>query len=104
MATPQRGEVWIADLGIVAKIRPVLVLSVSLQDDDRALVTFVPQTTSTRLTRFEVKTTAKFIQPGAFDCQNVQTLSLAKFLHRRGTLSEGELEQVERTVRLWLGL
>ena len=104
MVNPQRGEVWTADLGIVAKVRPVLVLSIALLDADRALVTFVPQTTSTRLTRFEVKTTAKFIQPGAFDCQNIQSLPLAKFLFRRGSLPEGELEQIERTVRMWLGL
>jgi mRNA interferase MazF len=28
MPTPQRGEVWLADLGIAAKIRPALILSV----------------------------------------------------------------------------
>ncbi len=33
-----RGEVWLADLGYVGKIRPVLILSVLPGPDDRALV------------------------------------------------------------------
>ena len=28
MVTPSRGEVWLVDLGLAAKIRPCLVLSV----------------------------------------------------------------------------
>ena len=38
---PARGEVWLFDLGIAAKIRPVLVVSVPYGDIDRALVTVV---------------------------------------------------------------
>ncbi len=28
MNLPERGEVWLADLGLAAKVRPVLVVSV----------------------------------------------------------------------------
>ena len=104
MANPQRGEVWIVDLGPVAKIRPALVLSISLLDADRALVTIVPHTTSTRGTRFEISTNTRFLQAGAFDCQNPQTIPLAKCTRRLGSLSEGPLELIEKTLRLWLGL
>ncbi len=104
MSSPQRGEVWIVDLGPVAKIRPALVLSIPLLDADRALVSIIPHTTSTRSTRFEVQSTARFLQSGAFDCQNPQTIPLAKCTRRLGALSEGELEAVEKTVCLWLGL
>ncbi len=39
-ATPTRGEVWIVDLGMVAKVRPCLVISISVDDDtDRMLTT-----------------------------------------------------------------
>ena len=54
MPTPNRGEVWLADLGIAAKVRPCLVLSVPPGPQDRVLVTLVPHTTSVHGTQFEV--------------------------------------------------
>jgi mRNA interferase MazF len=44
----------LVDLGMAAKVRPALVISVPAADADRALATFVPHTTSPRQTRFEV--------------------------------------------------
>jgi mRNA-degrading endonuclease toxin of MazEF toxin-antitoxin module len=32
MAQPARGEVWLADLGLAAKVRPVLVVSIPYSD------------------------------------------------------------------------
>ena len=46
MKDPRRGEVWLVDLGLAAKVRPGLVLSVPVEDRDRALVTLVSRTTS----------------------------------------------------------
>src|SRR6266851_1073650 len=54
MTTPRRGEVWLVDLGMAAKVRPAVVISVPADDTDRALVTLVPHTTSPRQSRFEV--------------------------------------------------
>jgi mRNA interferase MazF len=42
MKSPQRGEVWLVDLGMAAKVRPALAMSVPADDSDRALVTLVP--------------------------------------------------------------
>ena len=42
MAIPSRGEVWLADLGLAAKVRPVLALSVEYSDADYALLAVVP--------------------------------------------------------------
>jgi len=42
MKSPQRGEVWLVDLGMAAKVRPALAISVPVEDIDRALVTLVP--------------------------------------------------------------
>jgi mRNA-degrading endonuclease toxin of MazEF toxin-antitoxin module len=50
---PVRGEVWLVDLGMTAKVRPCLVMSAAIGDNDRALITLVPHTTSTRGTPFE---------------------------------------------------
>ncbi len=40
MPKASRGEVWLVDLGLAAKVRPCLVVSVTITDADRALVTF----------------------------------------------------------------
>ena len=45
---PARGEVWLFDLGMAAKTRPVLVVSVAYGDADRAIVTVVPHATELR--------------------------------------------------------
>ncbi len=42
---PQRGELWLVDLGYVAKIRPCLVLNIPIDDRDRAISTIIPHTT-----------------------------------------------------------
>jgi mRNA interferase MazF len=55
MSKTRRGEVWLADLGMAAKVRPVLVLSVPFGDGDYALVNVLPHTTNPRGSQFEVK-------------------------------------------------
>ena len=42
----KRGEIWLADLGYNAKVRPVLILSIDYNDQERAVVTYIPRTTS----------------------------------------------------------
>lgn len=64
-----RGEVWLADLGYIGKIRPVLILSVPAGDEDRALVTYVIRTTSVRGTAYEVAHKARGMKSGAFDAR-----------------------------------
>ena len=104
MKNPLRGEVWLADLGMVAKTRPCLVLSIPLIDEDRALVGIVPHTTQPRGTRFEINTPTRFLKPGVFDAQGLQPVPLAKFERRLGTLTAAQMQSIEDTVRQWLGL
>ncbi len=52
--SPQLGEVWLADLGLAAKTRPVVVVSRFDPNAPRALVLYVPLTTQNRLSRYEV--------------------------------------------------
>lgn len=104
MAAPGRGEVWLVDLGLAAKVRPALVLSVPAGDEDRALATLVPHTTSVRGSRFEVAVPAPFLREGAFDAQGLVTIPHAKLIRRLGKLHPIQLAQVEQGVRAWLGL
>ena len=104
MKSPQRGEVWLIDLGFAAKTRPALVLSIEIEDADRALVAIVPHTTSPRGSRFEVPLAVKFLDVGVFDCQNLQSASLAKCLRKLGSVEAVQVTTIEATVKRWLGL
>lgn len=104
MPKQKRGEVWLVDLGMVAKVRPCLVISTRPLVQDRALVTVVTHTTSTRGSRFEISVKTKFLDAGAFDTQSLITVSEAKFLRKLGDLLPNQLSAVEGAVRQWLGL
>jgi mRNA interferase MazF len=88
MSLPERGEVWLADLGLAAKVRPVLVVSVRYADSDYALIQVVPHTTQTRRTQFEVRLPVRFLEAGAFNVQGMLAVPAAKFLRRRAPLPE----------------
>ena len=104
MRAPERGDVWLVDLGMAAKVRPAVVMSVGAADTDRALVTLVPHTTSARGTRFEAAVTVGFLKAGVFDAQNLITIPHAKLLRPLGSLRQPQLAAVEAAVRRWLGL
>ena len=104
MPNPNRGEVWLVDLGYAAKVRPCLVVSIPAEDEDRALATLVPHTTSLRNSRFEVKLKIRFLREGGFDAQNLVTIPHAKLIRKLGLLTDLQLAEVEESLRFWLGL
>ena len=103
MSKAQRGEVWIVDLGLAAKVRPCLVLSVPASDEERSLVTVVAHTTSPRGGRFEIDVPTRFLKTGVFDAQNLVTIPDAKLIRRVGILHPEDLRRIENAVRAWLG-
>ena len=103
MSKARRGEVWIVDLGLAAKVRPCLVLSVPASDEERSLDTVVAHTTSERGGRFEVAVHPLFLKQGVFDAQNLVTIPEARLIRRIGTLRFEDLALVENAVRAWLG-
>ena len=104
MRYPARGEVWLVDLGMAAKVRPCLVLSVPIDDSDRALFTMVPHTTSTRDTAFEAAVPTSFLKPGAFDAQGIVTVPVNRAIRSLGKLNPDQMRGVEFAVCRWLGL
>ena len=104
MIRPQRGEVWLVDLGLAAKVRPALVLSIPIEDTDRALVTLVPHTTSLRGSRFEVAVPVRFLKDGGFDVQGIVTVPTVKLIRVLGRLTPAQLQLIESAVRGWLGM
>ena len=92
------------DLGLAAKVRPCLVISIPALDQDRALAALVPHTTSVRGTRFEIGIKVNFLHPGAFDVQGLVAVPHAKLVRKLGSLSPEQISSVESTLRKWLGL
>ena len=84
------------DLGLAAKVRPCLVLSVPLEESDRSLVTLVPHTTALRQSRFEVAVPVRFLRTGAFDAQGIVTVPTVRLMNRLGTLTNEQLRSVEK--------
>jgi mRNA interferase MazF len=103
MPIPLRGEVWLIDFGMAGKTRPALVVSVAFGDEDRALITVVPHTTSLRASPFEIATRAPFLKPGAFLVQGVTSFPVVKALHRLGTLPREAFDTVLNGLLRWLG-
>ena len=102
--TIDRGEVWLTDLGMVAKVRPCLVLSVAPGPTDRVLFTLVLHTTSIHGTGFETAVPVLFLRPGVFDAQGLVTVPRTRLIRMLGVLPPDGLASVEAAVRMWLGL
>ena len=101
--TPARGEIWLFDLGLAAKVRPVLIVSAVYSDTDRALVTLVPHTTSLRGSAFEIPVSSPFLKPGAFVVQSVATYPNARAIRKLGTLKPDQFNLVFAALLRWLG-
>ena len=104
MTLPQRGEVWLADLGMTAKVRPVLVISVRFGEMDYALFHIVPHTTAVRGSQFEVPSDVVWLAPGVFNIQGSQSVPRAYLMRRLGMLSPEQIAPIENSFRHWLGL
>jgi mRNA interferase MazF len=104
MAQPRRGEVWIVDLGLAAKVRPCLLLTDFPTDDELALVTVVPHTTAIRGNKWEHVCEKNFLQPGAFHLQQIQSVSIAKLVRRLGALDHDEMTRIAEALRSRLAL
>ena len=104
MMKPERGEVWLADLGLAAKVRPVLVISVRYADADYALVCVIPRTASARGSQFEVGIKVPWLQAGAFNLQGMLAVPAAKFLRKLGALDAKQMPEIERALKRWLGI
>lgn len=104
MRLPRRGEVWLVDLGLAAKIRPCLVLGAPAAEEDRALITLVPHTTSVRGTRYEISVPVPFLRAGAFDAQGIVTVPTVRLMRSLGTLRPEQLNAVVSGICLWLNI
>ncbi len=103
---PQPGEVWFADLGMVEKSRPVLVLAFPRPADARALVVVVPLTSQIRNLRGEVPLGRVRWLPkvSAVNVQGLASFDPGKLSRRLGMLTDGQQAAVKTALRDLLGL
>ena len=98
---PRPGEVWYADLGLVEKSRPVLVLAYPQPADARALVVVAPLTSQIRGQRGEVPLGKPRWLPkeSAVNVQGLASFDPNKLTRRLGTLSSDQSEAVKNALR-----
>ncbi len=103
---PKPGEVWFADLGMVEKGRPVLVLSYPEPDDARSLVVVAPLTSQIRGMRGEVDLGHPKWLPkrSAVNVQGLASFDRHKLTRNFGKLTTGQFNEVKTAIRDLLDL
>jgi mRNA interferase MazF len=100
------GEVWLADLGLAAKTRPVVIVSRHDPDPPRALIVCVPLTTQSRQSKYEVSL-PKIGFLNAISVANVQgiaSLPIVRLKRRLGKVPKGLVAEIRRAVIFALDL
>jgi mRNA interferase MazF len=100
------GEVWLADLGLAAKTRPVVILSQDDPQAPRALVTYIPLTTQDRGSRYEIELgNLRFLrETSVANVQGIGSIPSVRLQRRLGSLPGETLEKIKQSVRLALNL
>ena len=103
---PRPGEVWLADLGLAAKTRPVVVVSRYDEDPPRVLVIYVPLTSEDRGSRYEVKMPKlPFLRlEGVANVQGIASLPQRRLERRLGVLPHELTERIKDALRFALDL
>ncbi len=103
---PKPGEVWFAELGMVEKSRPVLVLVFPGDDDARALAVVAPLTSQIRAMRGEIDLGKPRWLPkhSAVNVQGLASLDHRKLTRRLGELSPAQMTDVKAALRALLNL
>lgn len=103
---PRPGEVWLADLGLAAKTRPVVIVSRFHPDPPRALALYVPLTTQNRQSLYEIPI-PKLSFLNFASVANVQGLGAIPLTHlqrRIGSLPASVLADIRVALRFALDL
>jgi len=100
----RRGDVWMMDLGIAAKVRPCLLLTDFPLVEELALVTIIPHTTALKGNPWEIKLELPYLREGAFHLQQIQSIPINALMRRLGVLSDTDYERILDKLTLRLSL
>lgn len=104
--SPHPGEVWLADLGLAAKTRPVVIVSRNDPGAPRALVVYVPLTTQNRGSKYEVALPQLHFlrEPSVANVQGIASLPLTRLERKIGELPADVLAQIRKAMAFALDL
>ena len=103
---PRPGEVWLADLGISAKTRPVVVVSRYDEDPPRVLVIYVPLTSEDRGSEYEVQMPKlPFLRmEGVANVQGIASMPQKRLERHLGVLPADVMVRIKDALRFALDL
>lgn len=104
--SPHPGEVWLVDLGLAAKTRPVVIVSRNDSDAPRALVTYIPLTTQNRQSLYEIPIShVSFLdRQSVANVQGIASIPTVRLERRLGKLPEETFIQIKRALVFALNL
>ena len=99
--SPHPGEVWLADLGLAAKTRPVVIVSRHDPEAPRALVLYVPLTSQDRSSRYEVKLPRlQFLKSDSVaNVQGIGSLPVTRLERKLGEVPDAVLRNIQRALK-----
>jgi mRNA interferase MazF len=100
------GEVWLADLGLAAKTRPVVILSREDADAPRVLVTYVPLTTQNRGSPYELDLSHLRIlrESSVANVQGIGSIPAVRLQRKIGTVPPETLAKIKQAIRFSMDL
>lgn len=103
---PHPGEIWLADLGLAAKTRPVVIVSRQDPDPPRSLILYVPLTTQRRESPYEVPLPRlPFLdRESVANVQGLGSLPTVRLERKIGRLPAGTMEQLKGALAFTLDL
>jgi mRNA interferase MazF len=103
--SPHPGEVWLADLGLAAKTRPVVIVSRHDPDPPRALVLYVPLTTQNRRSAYEVPLPRlSFLdRDSVANVQGLGSVPIVRLERRLGALPPPVMSEIKHALAFALG-
>jgi len=100
--TTEPGQVYLVDLGIAAKSRPMVVVSRRDDDAPRALSICAPITTSCRESRYEIPLgKPRFLDQKSFvNVQGLQAIQHHELRRLIGRLSQDQMVEIRKSL-IW---
>jgi mRNA interferase MazF len=103
---PHPGEIWLADLGLAAKTRPIVIVSRHDLNPPRALVLYVPLTTQNRRSSYEVPLPRlPFLdRDSVANVQGLGSISTVRLERRLGKLPDSTMTHIKKALAAALEL
>jgi mRNA interferase MazF len=104
--SPKPGEVWLADLGLAAKIRPVIIVSRADPNPPRALATYIPLTTQNRSSPYEVELPGlSFLdKKSVANVQGIGSIPMSRLERKIGQVPKDVMVKVKKAISFGLDL